>query len=286
MKVGIYDTFFRPGDPSMTYYTVPPEGWGWVDNCDDPAVVDVVMATWGSYPKIMDSKHPRKIAYLQEVLTARPAPGKDILNKFDLILTHDKEILAQFPDKARYLTLGGTRIPADIVAGITPLDKFKRCSLVMSGQKWLKGHQLRHKVLAEHRRLPIDGLDIMGCGVDGRMTPPDVPFHAYMYNLAIENDGYNWWHTEKVWNGFATLTIPIYWGPTDLSKLTGYGFDVSPVIQWNSGDIPELRRIITEHGPEYWDNHLPAMYHNREVALKFYCHETLLKPVIKEFFAL
>jgi hypothetical protein len=77
LRVGILDVFWRKlgqcPDPSITYYQPEPtaHGFEWVDLCDNPLKVDVVMASWGASDFIINSPHPRRILYLQETSEAR-----------------------------------------------------------------------------------------------------------------------------------------------------------------------------------------------------------------------
>ena len=65
LRVGIYDLFWRnhgkSPDPSITFYQPDPltHGFEWVDDCDDPARVDVVMTTCKIDRRVAHSAHPR-----------------------------------------------------------------------------------------------------------------------------------------------------------------------------------------------------------------------------------
>ena len=89
--------------------------------------------------------------------------------------------------------------------------------------------------------------------------------HDYRYNIVIENYIDKWYFTEKLLNCFATGTIPIYIGATELDKY----FDTDGVININGKDEQEILEIISELTPKYYESKMSSILHNYESVKKF-----------------
>src|SRR5690606_14236020 len=129
---------------------------------------------------------------------------------FDAILTHDEELL-ELPNAIQY-TFGGCWIePNDVKVW----NKSKNISIISSGKTITTGHKLRHSVIG---RLAKElGIDVYGRGY----TPVEKKIDAlrdYRFSIVIENSRQNHFFTEKLVDCFATGTIPIYWGMSNIDK--------------------------------------------------------------------
>ena len=282
LHVGVWDKYFRFNQHSLTKLRECPPSFVWVDNEDDPAKVDVVLATQNSGGVLLGSKHPRKILYLQETSEFHGNRQTYFYEKFDLLLSND-QFLVEHKDlaaKARYQTLFGTWLEKrDLPA------KDRGVSLLASSNGFLSGHKLRFAV-AKNPRF-AGRVDIYGSINGGGYCATEDAYDRYQFNLSIENSNYPWWHTEKLFNCFAAKTVPIYWGCSDRSKLEAWGFDTRGIVYWN-GDLDELDRILTlRHSastlvPEV----AQAVEHNFQRAHELWCHEITLEKEIRGFFDL
>jgi hypothetical protein len=283
LRVGIWDKFWRKfgrdPDPSITHYQPAPRPHGleWVDLCDDPSRVDVVMAGWGSEHGIVDSLHPRKVMYLQETSEAYgPSAGCD-LESFDLVLSNDQAILNALPNRSRHMTLFGIRMPPAHYA-VVP-EKRRNVSLMGSHRTALSGHVLRWQV---HRQLA--GFDRFG--FDGVPYWKSASLGEYRFQICIENSNYRDWVTEKLWDAFALETVPIYWGGVADEKLEEWGFRADGIIRW-SGDLDELPGAvdaINASPEESYARFRDAVAHNRRRVLELPCGEVTLRSVLCDYF--
>jgi hypothetical protein len=273
LRVGVYDTYFRYNQHSLTKLRECPPSFKWIDNCNDPSLVDVVLATQNSGGLLLGCAHPRKILYLQETSEFHGNRQIFMYEQFNLLLSNDK-ILVEWPTlqgRVLYQTLFGDwmedrNIPA----------KTRLCSMVAGGNNFLSGHRIRHQVA----RAGIPGVDVLGSINGGPYVTTEAAYHPYRFNLAIENSNYPWWHTEKLFNAWAAKTVPIYWGCSDFSQLEKMGFDCSALIPWD-GNLDQLRHILNT---EPYEKHLAALETNYRRCAELYCHETTLEPAIRGFF--
>jgi hypothetical protein len=82
-------------------------------------------------------------------------------------------------------------------------------------------------------------------------------FKESMFHIAIENVNYKNWYTEKIGDAFATKTVPIYWGCSNVGEL---GYDERGIIRFNS--IQELITICNSLTPDDYYNRKSYIDHN------------------------
>jgi hypothetical protein len=102
-------------------------------------------------------------------------------------------------------------------------------------------------------------------------------FNESMFHIAVENVYHKNWYTEKIGDAFATKTLPIYWGCSNLEEL---GYDGRGIIRFNSTE--ELISIVNLLTPEVYYEKLPYIEHNYNEVFK---NKTLdnLEAFFKEF---
>lgn len=113
-------------------------------------------------------------------------------------------------------------------------DKVFGVSAIFSAKSGLQNYELRHTILAEQERITIPRL-IIGPGGQRKCYPlqcswdhcsKDSTFE-YMFTIAIENCCAPGYFTEKIIDAFATKTVPVYLGCSDIGK----HFDEDGVIK-------------------------------------------------------
>jgi len=152
-----------------------------------------------------------------------------ISNSFELIFTHDQELL-KFGHNFVFVPANSYWIQEAEIK-----SKNKLISFITSSKKNTIGHLKRHEIL---NRLP-DYVDVFGRGIN----PIDIKEHGlndYMFSICIENDKYNNYFTEKILDCFASGTIPIYWGCPSI----GDYFDINGIIILE--DKFDFSKITTE----------------------------------------
>jgi len=225
--------------------------WVWLPNKQD---VDIIVFSDAHLVDVESNKSSIKIAWLME-----PPVINDFIYKyvrmnyelFDYIFTFDESLLP-VDKRFQFCPWGTTWIPEESRI-IHP--KTKKVSAIFSEKNWTEGHILRHKIVDRFKSV----IDVMGRGyrsIDSKLEG----LSEYRFNFAIENTVFDIQFTEKIMDCFTTGTIPIYWGTKKISSI----FDLSGIIPVN--DIEDVARIIDILNEEYYNDHLPSIRKNFEIA--------------------
>lgn len=175
-------------------------------------------------------------------------------NKYKRIWTHDIDILTQHSNAA-FVPLGGCWIKEE---DRKIYEKTKNFSIIASGKRQLRGHQIRHEIISSAGK----HIDVYGNGYN------PIPYkleglQSYRYHFAIENCKKDYWFTEKLIDCLQTGTIPIYWGcPSIFNFFNKEGFIVFE-------DLLDLKQKLKQCTPEYYISKLDAIKENFELSKKF-----------------
>lgn len=186
-----------------------------------------------------------------------------VINDFDIVFTHSSVLLEKY-NNTRWIPGGGIwvggTINKDLLGGsdgeIKLYDKSKNISMVSSGKSMCKLHVDRLNLANyifynnEYR----SSVDMFGTFNDDKQkwVPIIDSLKDYRFSIAIENFIDKDYFTEKLLNCFATGTIPIYIGATDLSKR----FDIDGIIQCSS--IQDIVKFINQN-----KNNLSELYNSK-----------------------
>jgi hypothetical protein len=189
----------------------------------------------GIYQGLRDSFKGRKFAWNLE---SRSIFSVDfilknidqILNTYELIFTHNKQLIDINPDKIKFIPAMGFWIENPDV-----YSKTKLISMVSSNKSMTTGQKLRLKFISENH----DKFDLFGRGFN-TIEKKEDGLKDYMFSVAMENDKYNTYFTEKILDCFATGTIPIYYGTDNISEF----FNMDGIIRFEDFDIGSLNRDI------------------------------------------
>jgi hypothetical protein len=165
----------------------------------------------------------KKIAWLIEsplVMQEEYDLIKRIYKKFDIILTHSKELI-ELDDRFKLCPIGGCWIEKE---SIKIHNKKKSISIISSEKNSLEGHKLRQQVIEE-----IKNIDVFGRNRNF-IDKKSLGLNDYMYSISIENCRKDFYFTEKIIDCFATGTIPIYWGCPSIGNF----FDKKGIISENN----------------------------------------------------
>ena len=171
-------------------------------------------------------------------------------NTYKYIFTHYKELLNLDPDLFKWTPAYGTYIDD---FGIH--KKSKLCSMIASRKTFSSQQVLRIQV--------AEALDSCNqVDVFGRDTNPidkiEEGLKDYMFSIAIENDSYETYFTEKIIDCFAVGTVPVYMGAPDI----GNHFNCDGIIKFEPGfDM----NILT---PELYESMEDAIRDNYNRSLK------------------
>lgn len=186
--------------------------------------------------------------------------------KFDCILTYDRELLKVLPN-ARFLPVTEVtqfnrlpnpanyppyksdffdtyELPRDLAFRLHPKNKL--VSAIVSSKAFLPGHVKRLNFIKSVQ----NKIDLFGRGINEIPSKFDG-LREYMFSIAIENiscdDNY---FSEKIIDCFLTGTIPIYHGCTNIHEF----FDERGILLFNTEE--ELHKIIDSLSEEKYQSML------------------------------
>lgn len=181
------------------------------------------------------SGRKKKVLWLNESRSITSGQHRDLydntdefLDAYDLVLTHDREILAK-DDRLVYAP-NAANLPW--VREPMIYSKSRMTSMLCSGKASCPGHIVRNTWANDLK----DHLDLYG----RHIRPVDKVEEAlceYMFSVVIENEAYPTYFTEKIMNCFATGTVPIYLGSPDIGEY----FNMDGIIMLESvGQVCDL----------------------------------------------
>lgn len=205
-----------------------------------------------------------------------------IEDRFDLIFTHDEQLLERNPNKYRLYFFGGTWIWPKEVQKYN-YKKTEWCSFIASNKTIAPGHIFRNKcgdmVIKNFKKCDLYG--------DYFLNPFENKLDAlssYKYSIVVENSFHPYYFTEKLIDCFMTGTIPIYHGANIVEN--GFLFNPEGIIVFKTEE--ELYDILTYYANDKLykkqkdnaikDNFILAKnYLNLEDYIINYCKNLLLK---------
>lgn len=148
------------------------------------------------------------------------------VQNFRTVYTPDSKLLETYPN-TKWCPGGGIWIGGLLGEGENKIhNKSKMISLVSSAKKMCLLHEWRYN-MAKSIYSRSSNVDVF-LGENG-WQPIYKSLHDYRFSVVIENNIDKWYFTEKIMNCFATGTVPIYVGATDIGKY----FDLNGIIVAN-----------------------------------------------------
>ena len=214
-----------------------------------------------------------KIGWLLETRKVDPTRYlgfEKYMDKFDFVMTHDQQLLDQYPDKTRFTIFGGTWIKTNNY-GLHP--KTKQISMIYSDKQDLTGHKLRH-IVAHF----INGIDLFGRGTSRVLQYKEDALVDYRYSIVIENAKTENYFTEKLVDCLIVGTIPIYWGCPNIEKF----FNVDGIIIVNS--LQEIAEAVASLNDIDYLSRIEYIKENIELAKQYataedWIYENILKDL-------
>lgn len=130
-----------------------------------------------------------------------------VLQTYEAIFTHDQRLL-QLHEKFKWTPAYGLYIDKPQLH-----EKTKLLSMITSNKTMTKNHLLRNHLAMRWK----NHLDLYGRGYH-EIEKKEEGLCEYMFSVAIENDCYETYFTEKILDCFAVGTIPVYLGAPDIGK--------------------------------------------------------------------
>ena len=175
-----------------------------------------------------------------------------LMDYYKAIFTCDKELADKH--ERIHLIQSGSNLPW--VTSCTELyKKTKDVSIVASNKKAFPGQVLRHEFVEKHKDSELDVFgSITGTRLGSDLFDKIEGYRDYRFTIVIENCQHDNYFTEKITDAFATGTIPVYWGTSNI----GDYFNTDGIIELTDEfDI----NILT---PELYEEKFDAVKDNFE----------------------
>ena len=199
----------------------------------------------------------KKVALLLEPRSIHPWAYERIEkleHHFDYILTYDEKLLKRGDKYIKYV-VGSSRIP---INQQQIYEKTKLVSMIASKKNITEGHKLRHKIAKKYG-------DIVDCwGYAYKEFESKVePLKDYMFSLCVMNTRQENFVTEVLIDAFLSGTVPVFYGCGNIGDF----FDTSGMVIFS--DLEELERILGSLTPELYEEMLPAVKKNFDIAKNY-----------------
>ena len=181
---------------------------------------------------------------------------------FDLIFTHNKEIIDKYSDKTIF-SIGSPGILDWHQISIFKKNKLVSfpTSLKLSG---LEGYVLRKRIKKNIEKNKFNkNIDTYGSGFGKPFVSKSICLKDYRFSICLENSKYDYYVTEKILDVILSGCVPIYWGMPSIGDI----FDIRGILIFNN--IDELKSIIDNLSDEKYNDMLPYVEKNFEIAKKF-----------------
>ena len=218
---------------------------------------------------------------------------EEVTKGYEAIFTCEKDLVDKFDNV--YYCFAGSNLPWTPVSDYKIHDKQKLISFISSAKRMCYGHEIRHSLLEKikNRTKKETAIDVYGgaigtsFGIKHGCHLPGYPGNAwhdkslalndYMFSIAMENDVYDTYFTEKLTDCFATGTIPLYYGPRSIDEY----FNTDGII-FLEGSTDEMYNIISQISPSMYVNRLDAIKDNFERVKNMQSADDMLYEKIKE----
>ena len=195
------------------------------------------------------------------------------IKDFDAIFTPHKCILDKYSN-SYFIPGGGVYIGTDFGGGEFNDEqynkKIKLVSIVSSNKQSCRLHKERYDLAMRLKN--NNKVDTFGTFDGGLQIKIADSLMDYMYSIVIENFVSPYYFTEKLLNCFATHTVPIYVGASDISKF----FNIKGIIQVDENDINSIIDIVKELDYSDYIRRKEAIIDNYNRVKKYLCIEDYL----------
>jgi hypothetical protein len=235
-------------------------------------IKDICVITDSMLFNVDSYKDKIKVAWLIEPRAIRSDVYTFIennFNKFDYIFTFDEKLL-KLSDKFIFYPFGGCWINKK---DQELHNKTKLLSIIASTKRQTIGHNLRHEVIDNLKKLNIP-IDLYGFGYNQIENKVDA-LKDYHYSIVIENSKTDYYFTEKLIDSFVTGTIPIYWGCPSIGNF----FDTNGMLIFDT--IEELKMIINSINEEFYYSKIESIKNNYEEAKKYLLADDVIYQNLK-----
>jgi len=196
------------------------------DSCLQPQLTSQVKSKY-KIGWLMENRYVNNLAYDR---------FPEYIDHLDYVLTHDSELLKQYPEKCIKVPFGGGWIKEENF-GIP--KKTKLASIIYSHKKGPhEGYVIRHKIAEKYK----DKIDLFGNGSPNPIDNKEDALSDYMFSVVVENVDDTNYFTEKLIDPLLVGTIPIYWGCPNIGEF----IDERGIIKFDMESFDDIFNSLNE----------------------------------------
>ena len=222
----------------------------------------------------------KKFALIKEAEVIAPETyqifreNRELCKEFDRIFTFSEELLNTI-ENASFVPAStvwvGTQRNGGTLDPAAYQKKSKMVSMIASHKTKTENQVLRVEAAKKLKKLGI--ADTFG-RFDGGEGFPYVSdaLADYRFQVVVENETCAYTFTEKVFNCFATMTVPIYYGATKIGEY----FNTDGMIILKKDDLTRIDKIVARCTEQLYNEKIEAVKDNFERVKKFLSIEDYL----------
>lgn len=181
------------------------------------------------------------------------------VREFKKIFTHSARLLDKY-ENAVFAPANGVWYGTIINGGHMNEDQDKRKSKnvsMVSSDKMSTPMHRRRMAIAKHC-MSNHSADVYGKASGNFIEHKADALESYRYSIAVENDRTPYYFTEKILDCFASMTVPIYMGASEIDKF----FNADGIIQIQNGNEDEIDGILKRCNELDYSDRLGAIKDN------------------------
>lgn len=188
------------------------------------------------------------------------------IDQFGGIVTSRDDIKHPHVYRMHYVSPWHVKKTYDFLTAHNTVEKTKHLSAIISDTVALPGHKLRYAFTNRMQGHFKQGLDWFGKGANFIDDKWDG-LAPYFFSIAIENAPHPGYFTEKILDCFLSLTVPFYFGCTDIDSY----FPPEASIKIDPADYLRAISIIEEAlHPDNYKRLLPYLQEAKDLTLNKY----------------
>lgn len=188
------------------------------------------------------------------------------IDQFGGVITSRDDIQHPNVIKMHYVSPWHVKKSYDSLTANTTIEKTKNLSAIISDAVSLPGHKLRYAFTNRMQGHFKQRLDWYGKGahfIDDKWDG----LAPYLFSIAIENAPHAGYFTEKILDCFLSLTVPFYFGCTDIDNY----FPAEAIIKINPADyLGAIEIIEAAMHPDNYNKLLPYLHEAKDLTLNKY----------------
>ncbi len=196
----------------------------------------------------------------------------EVVKELDALFTYDERLLDKY-ENACFSLAGGPWFGTTLQGGVMDPEAYKKktklLSIVSSTKIIRPLAKLRYDTAIEIHKRNLG--DVMGKCVGKWVSMSDV-YTEHMYSIAIENTHNKYYFTEKLLNNFAAMSVPVYYGATEIAKF----FNPDGIITIKQPTVECVIETIKQCSREDYESRKEAIIDNYNRVQNFLCIEDYL----------